>query len=288
MTINNFGLIIGSMKSGTTSLFNYLCQHPEIAGARRKEPNFFSYDNRWQQGWEWYLKEWEDWNSDIHKIALEATINYTKYPIYPNTAERISQFQDRANFKFVYVLRNPIERIESQYTYDLTSIYRADSVKRISGEDLDLDREILETSKYAKQLKEYCRFFARENILLIDFATFKKDNLQVLQEICRFFDIDSDYQFQNLNVVHNPTKNRIINDGLWRSFRKIKPLRRMVNRTIPKDAKTKIHSFFGTKVKSNFELSSKQRDFVLYELKEDLLSLNNDYGFDISNWGIDA
>ena len=288
MTINNFGLIVGSMKSGTTSLFNYLSQHPQIAGARRKEPNFFSYDDRWEQGWQWYLKEWEDWNPDIHKIALEATINYTKYPVYPNAAERIYQLKDRANFKFVYVLRNPIERIESQYTYDLSSIYRADSVKKISAEDLDLDREILETSRYAKQLKEYCRFFPRKSILLIDFATFKRDNLQVLQEICRFFEVDANYQFQDLNVVHNPTKNRIIDDNLWRSFRKIKPLRKMVNRTITKDTKTKLHGLFGTKVEHNFRLSSKQKKFVLTELEEDLLSLSNDYGFDISNWGIDA
>ena len=135
MTIKNFALIIGSMKSGTTSLFNYLSQHPEIAGSIVKEPNFFSYNERWEQGWEWYMQQWANWNPNVHKIALEATINYTKYPVYPNAAARINQVSDRANFKFVYVLRNPIERIESQYTYDLSTIYRADSVKKFLEKD---------------------------------------------------------------------------------------------------------------------------------------------------------
>ena len=37
----NFAIIIGAMKSGTTSLFDLLSQHPEVAGSRSKEPDFF-------------------------------------------------------------------------------------------------------------------------------------------------------------------------------------------------------------------------------------------------------
>ncbi len=45
MMINNFALIIGAMKCGTTSLFSYLAQHPEISACQPKEPDFFSYDD---------------------------------------------------------------------------------------------------------------------------------------------------------------------------------------------------------------------------------------------------
>lgn len=285
MEINNFALIIGSMKSGTTSLFNYLAQHPEISGCQRKEPNFFSYDDRWNQGFSWYLQEWPNWNPKVHKIALEATINYTKYPIYPNAAERIYQLRNKADFKFIYVVRNPLERIESQYTYELGS-NRADKIKRFSDGDLEIETEFIETSKYAKQIKEYYKYFPKENILLLDFEDFKYDNVGTLKKIIKFLGLSDEYEFKNLNVIHNQTKSRVVDDKLWRSFRQIKPLRRVVNQTVPEKTKQAIHSLFGRKVTSNFKLSPQQREFVLSELKEDLLELKTKYDFDLSSWKI--
>ena len=52
---SNFALIIGAMKSGTTSLFHLLAQHPEIAAASVKEPNYFSSDDVYSKGWDWYV-----------------------------------------------------------------------------------------------------------------------------------------------------------------------------------------------------------------------------------------
>jgi hypothetical protein len=291
MKINNFALIIGSMKSGTTSIFNYLSQHPQIAGSRRKEPNFFSDDENWNKGFEWYLQEWQDWNPQKHKIALEATINYTKYPVYPNAAERIYQLTDRANFKFIYVMRNPIERIESQYTYELGTPNKDKRITFLSKKDksieIEIDEEILETSKYAKQLDEYYKLFPKDTILIINFDDFKNNTRSVLKKICQFFDVNENYEFKNIEIIHNPTANRIINDPIWHFFRKIKPLRKVVNKIIPEPQKKSLHGLLGTKVKKNFQLTQKQKDFILEELKEDLLQLKYKYNFDLSHWDID-
>ena len=108
--IDNFALIIGAMKAGTTSLFKYLSQHPEICACQEKEPNFFASDINWSKGLDWYQNLWK-WNQDLHKIALEASTFYTRLP-EANAAERIAQI--KAKFKFIYILRNPVERIESQ------------------------------------------------------------------------------------------------------------------------------------------------------------------------------
>lgn len=296
MKINNFGLIIGSMKSGTTSLFNYLSQHPQIAGAKRKEPNFFSYDERWNKGFDWYLEEWEDWNPQHHKIALEATINYTKFPIYPNAAARIYQLKDIANFKFVYVIRNPLERIESQYTYQLSRYaYELETSDRNhtveilpqNNKNIEINEEILETSKYAKQLNEYCKLFPENNILIINFDDFKNDTLSVLKKICKFFCVNENYEFKDIEVKHNSTSDRIINDPVWHFLRKIKTLRQLINGTLTRSQKDQLHSLLGTKVKRNFQLNQEQKDFILNELKEDLLQLKHKYNFDLSDWGIE-
>ena len=50
----NFALIIGAMKSGTTSLFYYLTEHPEIAEAKDKEPHFFADDDKFAKGMDNY------------------------------------------------------------------------------------------------------------------------------------------------------------------------------------------------------------------------------------------
>jgi hypothetical protein len=284
MTIDNFALIIGSMKSGTTSLFKFLSQHPQIAGSTKKEPNFFSYDENWNKGFEWYLQEWQDWNPQQHKIALEATINYTKYPVYPNVAERIYQLTDRANFKFIYIMRNPIERIESHYTYALTTNKRND-IKKLE-EDLNIDQELIETSKYAKQISEYYQRFPKDSILLVNFDDFKQDNLKVLKKICSFLDIENNFKFQGINIIHNPTNKRFMNDATWQYLRKIPPLRKIIKKSIPEKPKRLLHGLFGNKVQQNFHLSPEQKQLIIRQLEEDLYVLDTNYGFNISQWNI--
>lgn len=121
--IKNYIFIVGSMKSGTTSLFSYLEQHPQIAASRDKEPCFFSRSDIFAKGYNWYESLW-DWNPASHKIAMEGSTSYTRIPTYSNAAEEIQRFQSRTNssIKFIYIVRHPIERIESHYTLSLIHI----------------------------------------------------------------------------------------------------------------------------------------------------------------------
>jgi hypothetical protein len=109
-----FGLIVGAMKCGTTSLFNYLAAHPEVAACRTKEPNYFSSDDFRPDDPQSYFSLW-NWQPGVHKIAIEASVNYSKIPTNPNCADRIAQFSD-CDFRFIYCMRNPFDRIAS-YVY---------------------------------------------------------------------------------------------------------------------------------------------------------------------------
>lgn len=107
---NNFALIIGAMKCGTTSLFYYLSEHPQVSAAEDKEPHFFSDDCTFTKGITWYQSLWE-WKPE-HRIALEASTTYAMQPKYPNAAQRIAQLEN-AQFRFIYIMRHPFARIES-------------------------------------------------------------------------------------------------------------------------------------------------------------------------------
>ncbi|MCZ6773756.1 MAG: sulfotransferase [Proteobacteria bacterium] len=113
----NLALIIGAMKCGTTSLFRILAQHPEIAPSREKEPEFFSDEAIFACGMDWYLDLWE-WDPARHKIALEASTGYSKTPFRPGVAKRISEVEN-AKFRFIYMMRNPVDRIVSHTRHGL-------------------------------------------------------------------------------------------------------------------------------------------------------------------------
>ncbi len=111
--MKRFCLIIGAMKGGTTSLFNHLSKHPRINACKIKEPGFFSH--QWEKGEKWYLNLWKNVNKD--DILLEATANYSKKHLFPETAKRISDFAkaNQYRFQFIYIMRDPIERMESPF-----------------------------------------------------------------------------------------------------------------------------------------------------------------------------
>ena len=104
-------IVAGIQKGGTTSLYNYLCQHPQISPILQKEIHFF--DRHYDKGINWYLGNFP------LKIAMrnqsivgEATPTY----LYSrNTAERIKKHFP--NIKIILVLRNPVERAYSDFNY---------------------------------------------------------------------------------------------------------------------------------------------------------------------------
>ncbi len=277
--MNNFALIVGAMKCGTTSLFSYLAQHPQISPCTRKEPCFFSKEKRWSKGFEWYCNLW-DWDSNKHKIALEASTSYTRIPIYLNAAERIATIDKK--FKFIYIIRNPIDRIESHYTYAHALGYPEG--KRPLSEFIDSN--LIETSRYAKQIEEYYQRFSSNSILLLDFDDLQTDPLNLLKKICQFLDIDPDYNFQGLNEKYNANQGRIGYSKLWDFLRSNKRIRLAIKNIIPKQQKQILHRFFASKLEGNMKLSSAQKKYILQELQEDLYQLKSKYNFNIDNWMI--
>jgi len=276
--IDNFALIIGAMKSGTTSLFDYLSQHPEICSCRQKEPNFFANDAKWSQGFDWYQKLW-DWKPNVHKIALEGTTYYTKVPKKPNAAKRISQIE--AKFKFIYILRNPIDRIESHYTYGLTERWgRGKDISQVLNHAISV-------SKYAMQLDEYYQIFPAEDILLLNFEDLKREPVELVKKVCEFLNVDASYKFHALETVKNSTKGLLMDNKFLSSVKNNKKIHNLILSAVPIKLRKIVTTPMKKQIKSNFKLSPEQREFVFNELKEDLIKLKTKYNFDISRWEID-
>ena len=117
-------LIIGAQKGGTTSLYLYLNEHPNIGGAVIKEVSFF--DKNYHQGLAWYRAQFPTplrklYTRDVRKqnyIVGEASPGYL---IYPHAPERIAKILPRV--KLIALLRNPVERAYSQYRHNVERGY---------------------------------------------------------------------------------------------------------------------------------------------------------------------
>ena len=109
-------ILIGAQKSGTSSMFSYLKQHPQIIRPIFKEPYFF--DRHYQRGLSWYgcnfpsqgtICRLDDRIGQPH-LTFEATATYV---FDENVPDRIAR--DLKTRKFILLLRNPVERAISAY-----------------------------------------------------------------------------------------------------------------------------------------------------------------------------
>jgi hypothetical protein len=276
--VNNFALIVGAMKCGTTSLFQYLKQHPQVCPCEpKKEPDFFCDDDNYSKGIKWYSQLWS-YEPGVHKIAMEGSTNYTKIRT-TEVVERILETQSEfsLNFKFIYIMRNPLERIESQYTNGL----RASWGKNMMDLEKGIDPKFIEISKYAKQISEYYKKFPANNILLLNFNDLKDDAPSVLKKICHFLNLDSSFEFKDTSKVYHPNQGKFIDGSIW-------PFVEPVSKFIPSKPRKAIRRKLGRKIKGNIKLSLEQRSFILNELRPDLEKLKGEYGVDISKWGIEV
>ena len=80
--------IIGSAKSGTTTLYRYLCRHPNIFMSTPKEMSFFSKDKEYERGVEWYASLFAD--ASENQLCGEASTTYTRWPLYEKLTFRNS------------------------------------------------------------------------------------------------------------------------------------------------------------------------------------------------------
>ena len=275
--IDNFALIIGAAKSGTTSLFDYLSQHPEICPCSTKEPNFFASDINRSKGLDWYQSLWK-WDPSLHQTALEASTYYTMLPKWPNAAERISQV--KAKFKFVYIIRNPVERIESNYNF----VMSLPKKRNVGFEEFMTVSTAI--SKYAMQLDEYYKRFPAEDILLLYFEDLKKKPNEVVKKVCKFLDLDGSYKFKELGVVKNKT---VVDGSLLSAVKKQKKLHNLLLSIFPHNLRVLVtRPLKSTKAKDKFKLSPEQRKFILSELKEDLKKQKEKYGVAIERWNLEV
>ena len=110
-------VVIGTMKGGTSSLYHYLREHPDVFMSTPKELNYFSDDDVFTNGQESYRVLRRTRRARNARVRGEASPRYSMASASPATAARMHALVPDA--RLVYVVRDPIARIQSHYQHRL-------------------------------------------------------------------------------------------------------------------------------------------------------------------------
>ncbi|MEA5510787.1 sulfotransferase [Crocosphaera sp. UHCC 0190] len=265
-------IIIGAMKCATSSLHEQLALQSGIFMSELKEPNFFSDDDQYQQGIDWYLSHFKEAKPD--DLCGESSTHYTKLPTYPQTIQRLQKYLPDA--KFIYVMRHPIDRLVSQYTHEWSQ--RVISVE--INEAIEKHPELIDYSLYTKQLKPYFDTFGQDKILPIFFERMLTYPQEELERICQFIGYPNQPQWDVELNASNVSSERMIKSG-WRDAIVETPgLKQLRQWLIPKTFRNWVRSLWTMKQKP--ELTPENIDKLQAIFEQDLALLGTWLGTELS------
>jgi len=163
-------LIVGTQKGGTTSLYDYLIQHPEIIPVERKEIHFF--DSNFDKGLPWYLSFFpEKIEGQVRPNCGEASPSYLFIEEIPQRVKGL--FPD---IKIIILLRNPVDRAISHFSMEkYRKLENLDFKTAIEKEQERMQENIrhrirysyLEQGLYHKHIKNWLKHFDENQLLFI-------------------------------------------------------------------------------------------------------------------------
>ena len=171
-------IIIGAMKCMTSTLHVQLAAQPGVFMTHPKEPCYFSDDDHYRKGPEWYSSLFSAAHAD--DLCGESSTHYTKLPTYPQTVARLQQACPEV--RLIYVMRHPIDRLMSQYVHEWTKRLVNDPIDRA----VQKYPELVSYSRYAYQLESYLSAFGPRQILPVFFDRLARHPQAELERICRF------------------------------------------------------------------------------------------------------
>ncbi len=205
-------LVIGAAKSGTSSLYKCMVQHPQVIWAQKKEVHFF--DRSYAKGLRWYRAHFP-----FRRRLPRGTVTGESSPFYlcdPRAPERISCTVPHA--KLIVLLREPADRAVSHYFHE---------VKR-QREPLPLDKALEAEERrvlpgftqmkkepdfhsneyrffsykhrglYEDQLRRYLRHFKRGQLLILKSEDFFSQPKRILEEVFAFLGVDPFFRPRDL------------------------------------------------------------------------------------------
>lgn len=292
-------LVIGAAKAGTSALYRYLEQHPQIYASPVKEPHFFGLEgnthefqgplgaevkeNKAVYHIEAYRKLFQ--NAPSEARVFEASVSYL---YLPQAAYRIKFYLPKV--KLIVMLRNPVERAFSSFLYlmrdarepleDFNRGLKAEP-ERIQNNWGFLYR-YTDLGFYADQLSTYYDVFEPEQIKVFLYDDFKADSLKVLREAFDFVSVDAEFQpdtSRKFNVSGLPK-----NKAMHKLIAEKNILKALIKPMIPRRLRYRFKENYYETNLSKPILLNETRQHLIEVFRKDILKLEELLGRDLSMW----
>lgn len=205
--------VIGAMRSATTSLCNMLALHPKVFMSTPKELDFFSADDVFARGLDWYRGLFAAANGAA--AIGEGSTSYTKQLLYPQAAERLAKY--RPDAKLIYIVRHPLRRIESHWLH----LLRDGCDLPTLSEAIRQRPDMIDVSLYWKQIGAYRRLFSDERILTVFVEDLQASPETVIARVCEFLGIGAVAGVTQARVHSNAYPEVGVDGAALRLMRKV-------------------------------------------------------------------
>ncbi|QLE44444.1 sulfotransferase family protein [Nostoc sp. C052] len=214
-------LIIGMGKAGTSSLYYYLCQHPQFLPATDKELHFFN--KNFDLGLDWYLAHFPPLPAEGGFLTGEAT------PWYLGSYEVEKKvFQLFPQIKLIAILRNPVDRAISQYYMSLKFMKEHRSLEVAMTSEVEILKDIADPTQviekywqtekgylwfglYVYFLEKWMTVFPREQFLILRSEDLYNQTDKTMKQIYNFLEI-TDYSLSEYPKVNSGSYSKTNNE----------------------------------------------------------------------------
>lgn len=263
-------LIVGAMKSGTTTLFTDLAAHPRIFGPERKEPSALKDDHiRRPHALRQYEALFDKAAPD--QITFEASTRYTQLPQVTGVPERARDILG-SDLRVIYVVREPIARIISHHHHMMSAGHVGSDIDRL----VHTNNRLIAYTSYGYQIRPWIDALGEDHVLVMRFdelVALRRDFVSCVESFVGVEprpDLVDESRVENRSVG-KPVPNRFL-DTVKRSalYRRIKPLKFRMPRSTRQMIKSLAHTT--TDIQAVLP-SDETAEFIYDTLESDLAEL---------------
>jgi len=285
-------IVIGAAKAGTTALYWYLEEHPDVFMSPVKETNYFAYgvDERGNLLYG---------DPDVHRFPIKTLEEYEQLfegagtapavgeasPIYlecPQAADRIRSRLPAV--RLICSIRHPVDRAYSDYLMYLRRrgrIFDPERQLSVTAEWAVPDSRWMQVSRYYQQLERYFGAFPRDQIHVMLFDDLKTDAAGAVQGVYRWLGIDSGFvpDFDTPHALGGMPANRFL-EGLFTSS----AIGRVVRPWVPKQATNWVKRLRSRNLRQAPSLPKDLRQELTRPFHDDIRKTSELIGRDLQHW----
>lgn len=176
-------VVIGAQRAGTTWLYECLKEHPDVFLPDTKELHFF--DHHFDKGESYYRRFFPDTVKESYESWGEITPNYYQEP---QALERLQSVIP--DCKVIFILREPVSRLISQY-----ELFSQSDYKDLSFDDVIQNKpSVIDLSLQGKHLNRALKLFGKDNVYTCFYDDLSTTPLSFFQSICKFIGVNSSFE----------------------------------------------------------------------------------------------